>query len=331
MLAASFLSPDGVRCQTSGQPVDLQKIGLEFSPTRKLLVKGSVPPIGQTDRGGRLFVLDTQANLIDVYARDGAAVFSFPLDPPHSQQVVPKRFAITNQNVVGVIELYGRHVALFKAGGKGAVLIRRLEFPQNPSSICAVGKDLYVYLSESDGSVYRISSRGEASLAFKMETAKAAPPMQQYLHDVGLIGIESRRAIIAVQSMFPTVTAYSLKGERLWQTKLRGFKQIEISQINENQMILRPPASGYQTFFGGFSTGSVVALQLSLTLPPRISHPFALPMETRFLSIRDGREVASSNEIPGVLGVSSSMLIGYDLATGGFQRFRIAVHGTQTK
>jgi hypothetical protein len=147
--------------------------------------------------------------------------------------------------------------------------------------------------------------------------------MQEYLHDAALFGVESKKAIIAVAPMFPVVHAYSVTGRLLWKKTVAGFRQIKISQINENQMLITTPPSGYQSFSNAFAvSASILSVQTLLNFPADSALKSSPRVETRFLSLEDGRELAKVNDAPAIIAALRSNLYGVSSTAGGFQRFR---------
>lgn len=325
LIPALFMASLAIGFRLSAQDthgIRFQKVGSEITPPRRPILRTADAPPAQVDPTGRLFVLDAQRNLIDVYGKAGAVQLSFP-GPKDQALVVPKLFAITSESVVGVIEMYGRHVSLFKVKGDDATLIRRLNFLAPPTSICSVGPDLYVYLSESGGRVMRITPAGDTLLAFRIPLPREIPSMQTYLYDAVLFGLESTKTIVAVAPLFPIVSAYSVTGRVLWKRTLTNFRQIEISQINENQILITTPPAGYQSFSNVFQiTPSIVGVQTFMMFPPDTVISPSPRVETRFLSLADGTQLGKTGDAPAIVAASNSKLYGFSSTIGGFQQFR---------
>jgi hypothetical protein len=302
---------------------ELERLGPEIAPVRTLVLRPDQAPAAQIATDGRLMVLDAQSERINVYSAAGSYLFNLPTAGARQRKIIPRAFALGSHGLVGVIELYGHALSLFRLRTDTAVFLRRINFPTAPNSVCALGRDLFVDLTESDGAVFRIRDDTQVSIAFTAPYDKTIPEMQRYLHDRSLSCIEFANMILAVSPMFPVITAFSETGQLKWRQILAEFRQISISQISKTQMLVSVPKTGYQTFSTGFPVnGSIVALQLRHVSRADVN-PLPNPsIETRFLSLSTGQEISRTSQIPEVIAANSKVMYGYDPSTGGFQPFR---------
>ncbi len=272
---------------------------------------------------GDILTLGTDGPEIDVFENGGRHKSSFAGVENGSKLIAAKSFAVTRGGRVGIIGLFGHSVSVLRLAGDDVRASNALELPFAPASICSVGDDLFVSLAESEGAVFRISSKGTAALAFRVPVPPSIPPMQQHFHDAELMCSSNPEVIVAYTRMMPTVTAFSVSGRLLWKKNLTSFRQIELTQISSKQMVVSTPEGGYDEAISAFQVSPrIVALQYRTVITQKDYWDLARLPQTRFLSLADGAEIGSTNALPAVSAAVGSMAVGQVREDGRLKIYR---------
>lgn len=291
--------------------------GPEIAWASKPLIRRELPPIATLDGQNRLYVLDDQRMVIDVFDGTGQTVAVIPDAANAVRGFAPTMFAVSQDTIVAAVGRYDRTIYFFRIRGNQVRFMRKVPLTQNAVSVCAVGPDFLVSLEVTGGEVWRLSSEGKVISKSRIASPEV-PPMQLHFHDVSLFA-KNASFVVAVKPTFPTVSAIEPSGRVIWQTNLKSFRQIEISQINANKMTVRWPENGFHSVVGVyFVSEDLVAVQLVLAIKDGSTFRPS-EFELRLLSRKDGSEVSKLSLKRPLMASIPGTIYGYDLESSAFQ------------
>ena len=302
----------------------------ETTPPRPHLVRfGDLRAVQQLS-DGRMLVLDKPTNTIDVYSTKMRFLFSLPKRADGRRIIPPKAFAISESNVVATLELTGQAISLYRITPTAAEIIRSIELPGAPTSICSIGHNFFVHLNESDRSIHEISERGQLSVGFKAGLPANVPPLGKFYYNADLSCVPDADEIILYSAGFPQLDAYSTSGRHLWRGRLKLFRPLPLIQR---------PDGGLQTPLEGaisdhivssvLVSSSVIAIQIRTLKKIGSAENPANPPQTRFVDVYSGREIGGSATLPLIAHATEKRLFTFDAVKGSIIAHEFATTHTR--
>lgn len=187
---------------------------------------------------------------------------------------------------------------------------RTVSLQEDPDDFCIMGGRLFEYSSVARPTVYGLDLRGRVLLKFAVgPDSPPVSPNRASMQSAKIICLPESNAVVIVPRFGKTVRSYSANGQIRWTHELSDFRPISVENDEMGGTFVSAPPGGYHTAFAAVELSpTVLAVQLGLLLPKGRASQGWNQIETRYLSVADGREHGSDTKLEEIVGIGNGLL-----------------------
>ncbi|MGD2154169.1 MAG: hypothetical protein PVG79_12935 [Gemmatimonadales bacterium] len=257
------------------------------------------------DERGHIYVLDLYFKKLDRFDASGAQVATLGREGEGPGEFsYPRALAFWGGADLLVFDQRNLRLTEVATEDDALSLVKEARVPLSPFEICTLSGRIFTLGLFAGHVVHELSPAGEIIASFG-EPYSDDPIIQDIASFGHLLCDEATATILVVPAMFPQVRAYALSGELRWAVELADYNQT-VYERSGVSVRPRPHESGRtHSAAGVVAAGPDVALvQLRL----RSAEPEAqVEIESRFLSLADGTEIARRSDLPQLMYVRDSV------------------------
>jgi hypothetical protein len=262
-------------------------------------------------RSGRIFVLDSRTQEVRVFDPSGKYAFSGgrPGRGP-GELVLPEALTIDRRGQLYVSDRGTSRISVFQEADTALVFKSSFPVSFQAMDICAIGERLFVLGLFENRIVHEFTTQGKLTHSFG-EPFQGPPLDGLSLLKARLECVPESELVVVLPVFLPVVQAYSVAGKLVWSQVLRHYRQMSVTSEPNGAVRYQVPPGGY---FMGRSllrvSPDTIAVQLAHMKAGATSSDDFATLHTRYLSLRNGTELASDTSLSLISLVTERAAIG---------------------
>jgi len=266
-------------------------------------VKGTKPAVAlheigdvAVDRRHTLYVLEPDIGTVSAFSSAGRYLFSVGRSGrAKGEFIVPQSLTVDERDRVYVYDIAQERLTQYHAAPDRLILQDSRHVGMSGSSICAMKGHIYLFGLNHERIVHDLSLDRRAMASFGEPFGRYTSLAEESLAAGKVLCVPQQNLLLVVPRIYPELRAYSPDGKVLWTTRLKHYRPATVYENADGSVTFSRPPTGYHHLLSAFlASPSVVCIQLGLATDN--SHPDRI--ETRFISLHDGREVAEQEGLP---------------------------------
>jgi hypothetical protein len=257
------------------------------------------------DERGDIYVLDLYLKNLDRFDASGAHLAALGGEGQGPGEFsYPRALAFWGEANLLLFDQGNLRLTELATEDDALTLVKETRIPLSPFDMCTLGGRIFTIGLLEGHVVHELSPEGEVIVSFG-EPYSDDPIIQDIASFGHLLCDEATATILAVPATFPQVRAFEPSGELRWAVELADYRQ---TFYERSGVTVRPrPHESGKTHgaLGAVTAGPGVALvQLRLSS----AEPEApVEIESRFLSLADGTEIARRSDLPRLAYIRDSV------------------------
>lgn len=185
--------------------------------------------------------------------------------------------------------------------------VAEVEVDESVRDMCAVGEYLVTIADGAEHTVSIFTDDLQRLRSFTIVDALAPRHPLSGTSAARLTCLDDSRHFMVSGVFTPTLVLADIEGVVRWATQLKRYRMPEVRGLDDGVATLIPPDGHHMLLTAVQVARKVVAIQLGLRLRARVPS-VSTTIETRFVSLADGREMEVSRTLPRIVGRGAGRL-----------------------
>ncbi len=315
-------------CARSGEAADeahsLEQVRLDTARVIGALEAPAEEVFGRLDlpvvaHDGSLLLLDIDANRVSWFSDDGRHLGSTGRRGRGPGELRGPRAAAATGTLVRVLDPPNLRITSFRMTDQGLRYEGETAW-YGGNSMCDVDGRTYVQALRSDAAIHEIDGAGSTLRSFggvpdaPLEFGPFNSVVHHQLTEGRMLCLEDPELIILMRTLEPDLYAHNSEGELVWQVQLADFRPIAFQTTGRSLTSRIDHVAGVhvgKSLTRWDDRHVLVQLEIRRDEPRPAERDFHA-LESRLISVADGKEVARTDRLPLIGAVRGNMLYGVE-------------------
>lgn len=279
--------------------------------------------IGDVEIGkdGSILVLDRQAVSIARFSAGGDPIGSYRAEGEGPGEMLrPQDLEVVGDTVL-VLDSSNRRIHMIRLVASGLEYEKSIPLPMPGWSLCEMAGRIYLHYRRDGYLLHEVNRDGDVVRSFApvlevpetMEGSSLSYVQLQRMRGP-VRCLDGPNVIVAIGGISSHIRSFDIDGEPLWETEVTDYKPSLFRMVSGGFPEWDISDDGSNVAIDVVSwTESAVLLQLDVRYPAGDPHDRKdTTLESRLLSLGDGRELARSDLVPRVSGSVGDLFYGWE-------------------
>jgi len=194
-------------------------------------------------------------------------------------------------------------------------LIRTVDLPSRPISVCSRNNEFFVSVAQPNGSVFGITRDGPPAVAFSLKAPPGLPAQFMQYADRRLWCDSDNDVILDYSPFFPTVTAHRQNGAVVWEAELPNFRGPSFKEVAPSVWQVQLASESTDRIINAFGNHRFIGVQSRHVFRLGDAEDPANIPNTFLLDIGSGKLVRKLAQLPPVALMSENVLYLFEIST----------------